>query len=326
MSGLLSIPSVPEFPPMLVVSVTNACDYACVQCFHRIYRRQPGYARQDMPRKAFDKIVAELGEHPRAILRLIAWGEPLLHPRFVNLVEDARRNAPANPITLITNGYHLTPDRSLALMHAGLDLVEVSVDAVSEATYRRVRIAPDREAYAVVTGNVKEMVRLRTVGGFGTRIAVSYIVWPTEQSEAECDVFQEQWREIADEVVRRRLHTFKGSVATVAELPAERRPCRGLWARCNINPWGQINVCYNDWENAHILGDLRDSNTTIRSVWQGVVLDRLRRAQCQGVFEGICAQCRDYNPDAWEHPYEEVVKRCSLGQLLVGHPSPPSRQ
>ena len=71
-----------------------------------------------------------------------------------------------------------------------------------------------------------------------------------------------------------------------------------------------MSVCYNDWENKYILGDLRDADTTIAGIWQGPTLTQLRVGQRKGIFAGLCAECRDYNPDAWNHPYEQVVGRC----------------
>jgi hypothetical protein len=73
-----------------------------------------------------------------------------------------------------------------------------------------------------------------------------------------------------------------------------------------------VNVCYNDWENKYVLGDLRDPDTTIASIWQGTPLTQLRVDQCKGIFGGMCAECRDYNPDAWNRPYERVVSRCCM--------------
>lgn len=298
------------FPKMVVVSLTNACNYACLHCFHPTYVRQPGYKRHDMEPEVFHRIADELGEHPGSILRFIAWGEPLLHPQLVDFARYARQVTPGNAITLITNGYWLTPPRSKALMEAGLDLVEVSIDAATLETYRKLRVSANPDAFLVVENNVREMVRQRNEAGFKTRIAVSFILWPAEESKAEFDAFQKKWEGVADEIVRRRLHTFKGTIQGTAPLPALRRPCYGLWARCNINPWGQVSVCYNDWENKYILGDLRDPDMTIAKIWQGPALAQLRAEQCRGIFRGICAECRDYNPNAWEHPYEEVVARC----------------
>ena len=300
------------FPKMVVVSITNVCTYACTHCYYPRYVQQSEYRRHDMEMSVFCKIADELGQHPSSTLRFIAWGEPLLHPKAVEFTQYAHQAAPRNPLTLITNGYWLTPDHSRALMEAGLNLVEVSIDAATPETYHQVRVSRYSDAFLRVEQNVKEMVRQRNDSGFRTRIVVSFIVYPTRESEAEHALFEQKWGGVADEVIRRPVHTFKGSVPVNTPLPGPRPPCYGLWARCNINPWGQISVCYNDWENKYILGDLKDCSTTIASIWQGKTMARLRAGQCRGIFEGICAECRDFNPEAWNHPYEQVVGRCSM--------------
>lgn len=300
------------FPKMVVISITNVCNYVCTHCYYPRYVKQPGYHRHYMEMAVFRKIVDELGSHPGSTLRLIAWGEPLLHPQVVAFTQYAHQTAPRNPLTLITNGYRLTPDCSRALMESGLDLVEISIDAATPETYRQVRVSRHPDTFSRVEQNVNEMVRQRNKSGFRTRIVVSFIAHPTKESAAEYVLFEQKWDGVADEVVRRPVHSFRGSVPVIVPRPNPRSPCYGLWARCHINPWGQINVCYNDWENNYVLGDLRDADTTIASIWYGSPLTQLRAGQCQGDFVGICAECHDYNPDAWYRPYEQVVRRCCM--------------
>ena len=271
------------FPKMVVISITNVCDFVCKHCYYPRYVKQPGYRQQYMKMTVFRRIVDEVGSHPGSTLRLIAWGEPLLHPRVVEFTHHARQATSRNPLTLITNGYWLTPDCSGALMEAGLNLVEVSIDAATPETYQNVRVARHPDAFVRVEQNVNEMVRQRNKAGFRTRIVVSFIAYPTKESAAEYARFEQKWDGFADEVVRRPVHTFKGSVPGIAPPPNPRPPCYGLWARCNINPWGQVSVCYYDWENRYVLGDLRDSDTTIAGIWQGAVLAQLRAEQRKGL-------------------------------------------
>jgi len=303
-----------EFPSMLVVAITNACQFECVHCFHPVYRRQPDYHRYDMPETMFRRIADELGHYSHSILRLIGWGEPMLHPRITDFVAYVRRVAPANPVTLITNGYHLDARQVGSLLAGDIDLIEVSIDAADPDHYARVRRSAFPRAFEVVERNVKDAIRQRDAGRHSTRIAVSFIAYDTEASRAEYAAFERRWSGLADEVIRRPAHSFKGVVQGINLRPGPRSPCYGLWSRCNINPWGQINVCYNDWENRYVLGDLRDQATSIAGVWQGAALTRLRAEQSAGLFCGICGQCRDYNPDAWNKPYEHVVARCSAGR------------
>ncbi|MCP4695273.1 MAG: radical SAM protein [Gammaproteobacteria bacterium] len=298
------------FPSMVVLAINNACNYRCIHCYYPTYIKQPDFHRHDMTPEVFRKIADEIGLHPHANLRLIGWGEPLFHPRLIEYTGYVRNVARHNKITLITNGCRLTKDYSRALMEAGLDLVEVSIDAATAATYAKVRISKDADALSVVEKNVRDMAAARDRLGYRTQIAVSFVAWPTEESEAEFAAFREKWRGSVDEVLKRPLHSFKGVNRNIKELPEKRRACYGLWARCGINPWGQISVCYNDWENKYLLGDLRDSDTTISGIWQGHQLNNWRTEQARGVFTGCCAKCRDYNPNAWQHPYEEIIFRC----------------
>ena len=285
------------FPKMVVLSINNVCDFFCPHCYYPYYVDQPWYQRHDLEEEIFRKIADEVGQHPHSALRFIGWGEPLLHPKIVEFVQYARQTAPHNPLTLITNGYWLTPDRSLALMGVGLNLIEISIDAATPERYHQERPSHHPEAFSRVEQNVKKMLRQRNQSGFKTRITVSFIVYPTQESVAEYIIFEQRWNGIADEIIRRPAHSFKGAVH-LPPPPHPRPPCYGLWARCNINLWGQVSVCYNDWENEYILGDLRDSETTISNIWQGLALSQLRADQCQGIFRGICATCQDYNPNA----------------------------
>ncbi|MBU1178969.1 radical SAM protein [Patescibacteria group bacterium] len=298
------------FPSMTVVSIINVCDFACTHCFYPQYVKQRGYSRHNMETAVFRKIADEMGQYPGSILRFIAWGEPLLHPKMIEFTQYANQVAPCSPISLITNGYWLKPDISKALMMVGLDLIEVSIDAATPETYSRIRVSKYLDAFSRVEQNVKEMVCQRNELGLKTRITVSFIVRPTKESVDEYAIFEQRWGGVADEIIKRKLHTFKGTVPAIAFLPSPRQPCYGLWTRCNINPWGQMSVCYNDWENKNVLGDLIDPGVTIAGVWQGTALARLRANQQKKIFTGICKTCKDYNADAWNHPYEQVVDRC----------------
>jgi MoaA/NifB/PqqE/SkfB family radical SAM enzyme len=58
----------------------------------------------------------------------ISGGEPLLHPDLDVMVARVRRHGMV--ATMITNGYHLSPERIERLNRAGLDHLEISIDNV----------------------------------------------------------------------------------------------------------------------------------------------------------------------------------------------------
>lgn len=297
------------FPDMVVCSLNNFCDYSCDHCYYLAFSQLPEYQVEAMNPEMFDKITKEMANYPESVLRLIAWGEPLLHPNFRELFSLAKINSPSNFKSLITNGYWLNRELAIFLMSEGLNLVEVSLDAYDAASYQLVRSSPYENAFEKVKNNIFDMIQARDDGNFKTKIALSFIVYNTPESEAEFKKFESFWKDKVDEVIPRPAHTFMGSTTKVRLLPESRPPCYCLWARCNISPAGKISVCYNDWHNQNILGDLEEENTTISSVWQSETLNELRAGQLAGCFKGICENCKDYNPYAWQKPYENIIDR-----------------
>lgn len=305
----ISPETIPDFPKIVVVALTNACTHKCDFCQYKNYSKDPNYTLKHMDERIFQKIVENMSGVKNTALRLCAWGEPLLHPKIVEYVEYA--SSKHVKTVLLSNGYILSPQLSLKLMKAGLNFAEISVDASKLETYRKVRICNDKAAFFRVKDNVKEMIRLRNENQFGTKIVVSYVTWPNKQSENEFIDFKSEWSYYADDVVKRRLHTFMCAVdPNMVKVPEERLPCYGLWARGVVNPWGKIVICYNQWEkDKWAIADLNDPQTTIANTWTGNGFSQMRKDQVKGIYTGPCASCKDYNPYAWDHPFEEVIER-----------------
>jgi radical SAM protein with 4Fe4S-binding SPASM domain len=262
-----------------------------------------------MEQQVFEKIVTEMASYPDSLLRICAWGEPCLHEKLIEFVDFANRKKVKT--VLLTNGYLLNSKLSESLMQAGLTMAEISIDAANEQSFREIRPSKDANSFSRVVKNVEKMIALRHNENYVTRIVVSFVVWPTAESENEFEKFDLYWQNRADVVVKRRLTSFCGAVdPNLIKIPEDRKPCYGLWGRLNINPWGKVQLCYNLWEmDKWILGDLNHSGISIASIWNGKKLKLLREQQIAGIYTGPCADCKDYNPYAWDHPFEEVFHK-----------------
>jgi MoaA/NifB/PqqE/SkfB family radical SAM enzyme len=80
--------------------------------------------------------IKELGSSPTIFFG--GFGEPLSHPRIVEMVASAKEISPK--VELITNGMLLTEEMSLSLHKAGLSYLWVSIDGASPESYRDIRI------------------------------------------------------------------------------------------------------------------------------------------------------------------------------------------
>jgi len=122
-------------PETIHFSVTGRCDQACAGCF---YSARPGsdVEAADAPFSLFEKVVAEAGR-ARVFQMALGGGEPLLHPRILDMVRLARQHGIVPNLT--TNGNLLDGEMAVALEEAGVGQVQISLNGVTEEANRQTR-------------------------------------------------------------------------------------------------------------------------------------------------------------------------------------------
>ncbi len=122
-------------PETIHFSVTGRCDQACAGCF---YSARPGSKVEatDASFTLFKKVVAQ-AERVRVFQMALGGGEPLLHPRIVEMVRLAREHGIVPNLT--TNGNLLDREMAAALKEAGVGQVQISLNGVTEETNRKTR-------------------------------------------------------------------------------------------------------------------------------------------------------------------------------------------
>ena len=109
------------------VEVTRGCNLACGFCPTRLYPRGERLFVSDYTWGSALEIVNELMPYTRFLIA--NWGEPTLHPRFVELMKMGKRIAPNLTLLLYTNGTQILNGNLTyrELFEAGLDSVYVDV-------------------------------------------------------------------------------------------------------------------------------------------------------------------------------------------------------
>jgi MoaA/NifB/PqqE/SkfB family radical SAM enzyme len=121
--------------PLIILYLNNVCDSRCVTC--SIWKNNETL-RNPAERHMTDELLQELyatarNWRPRQIL--LSGGEPLLHPRFAEIVQKFAAIAPK--VCLITNGLLLSSVPTLALSR--ISEFYISFDAADCAGYSRIR-------------------------------------------------------------------------------------------------------------------------------------------------------------------------------------------
>lgn len=305
------------FPSQIIVDATEICNLACAHCPHPDFKKSTHYGARHLDLELHRKMVAEVREHGSGRTQYIRYtsnGEPLIHPGIYDMLDDAVQNSGVF-VALTTNGTLLNERRIEKLLASGLNLIDVSLDALAPETYAKIRVNGNLE---VTRGNVLKLLEIKRHIKAATRIAVSFVEQP--QNAGEESGFEAYWKgQGVDHVIIRRLHSAAGGVPGIAQTLRDeqgselRRPCLYPWERILLNPRGELAFCPQDWSHGSVIADYR--RTTIREAWSGETYRKLRQAHLDADFSRhpFCGQCPDWRQTRWPgkgRSYADLVTEC----------------
>jgi len=285
------VPQLAEFPPMVMIDTTTRCNLACSFCPNSVLSGEAGFLG-DMDRDLYFKLVDEIArESPGTILRPFDGGEPLMRKDLGEFIAYAKRKG-IRRVSINTNGTILVRGRRRELIEAGLDHIEVSIDAHSAETYQRVRNSP---LYDRVVENTLAYIEESKTADPERSVTVSFIEQMANRHER--DAFEGFWAGRADHVSIREFHQHNGLVNVaghvVEHATSARPPCPFLWNRIIVNHDGKVRFCEFDWKGEHALGDARVQ--TLKEIWHSASYRRLRQSHLDGTFDHpYCGPCEDW--------------------------------
>ncbi len=286
-----------EVPNVVVIENTNVCNSHCFMCPHDELHRPLGVMSLDLFKKVVDQC-ALLGVSK---ISLHGFGEPLTDRIFPERVKYAKEKGIPH-VGTTSNGALMTKDLAEAVILAGLDQINFSLDAVSPEAYGKIRVGLP---FKTVMENVREFIGLRNRLG-RTKPLVTVDLIENQHNQGETKAFINRWQGIADLVNITTLHTWAGSYKEKVGSGQlhhqnrfiKREPCRFLWTDLVVNWDGRVSACCQDYEATMVVGDLQ--TTPLKEVWQGDVLNHLRGIHLKGRMEEIplCQIC-DYRSVWW---------------------------
>lgn len=144
-----------ELPRYVQVEPVGQCNLRCTMCSIQFRRDGPPHGPLAfMPLERFTQLVDEFEGLEE--LHLQGLGEPMMHPRFWDMVAYATRKG----IRVSTNSNMtlLNPRRAERCVTSGLDCLHVSVDGATADTYERIRV---RARFDRLVRNVELLLETR---------------------------------------------------------------------------------------------------------------------------------------------------------------------
>lgn len=299
-------------PWRVYVEPTSRCNIRCKFCPTGV--RPPNLPKQGMMEWGlFERIVEQLAEMgPPKFINWYFFGEPLLHPRFCDMVSHAKERLPGTKHWTATNGLLLKGDLARRVADCPLDRICVGIEEVSKQGYKE--IAQVNIDYEGLRESLKAFYALRP------RAMVYVKTVDHGQSEANKRKFYDDFGQCGDEVDIETLHTQNCVEGNDMLLGAERLPTRDgrTWSEKLVCPaifyapaitWDGIVVpCSEDWSRSMAVGDLKTQ--TLKEVWHGQRMLGLRLSHLRGerMEHSACKNCDliHWNPDNID-PYREAI-------------------
>jgi len=285
------------YPERMYLESTNICNLRCIMCPTGLglARRKKGMLDWDL----FRQVVDEMAPHV-SMTTLHIWGEPLLHPRIVDMI--AYCSAHGLHAEISTNAVLLKPEVSQAILDAGLGAIYLCLDGTTAETYEQVR----REAtFEQTREHILKFVELRNRGGYEkprTKLQIIEIA-PTA---AQVQEFKSTWSiPGVDQINVKAFDSWGDQITDVSALRAgdkpqlpPRYPCPNLWYHVHIYWDGTLVCCDRDYDAQYPLGNVKDG---VMRAWRGEAMARLRLKHINHDLDDVpsCGQCVEW---AWWRP------------------------
>ena len=266
----------PRLPEIVQIESTNMCNAKCVFCPRDEMHRDEGIMSMELYRKVVDEC-AELGiTH----VRMHNYGEAFLDRSLVEKIRYAKEKG-IKEVGLISNGSLITDRVAQGMIDAGLDAINISVDASGREVFESTRLGLN---YDKVIANIERIVRIRAEAGKRRpKLILSFV---RQNNSADEQAFIEHWRGIADKIHITDLHNWGGTLNHESDV---QYPCYRPWLTFTVLWDGRVSLCCADFDGRTILGDVNAAS--IREIWNGPAYRAARKEHLDHGGPPVCQSC-----------------------------------
>jgi len=266
----------PRMPEIVQIESTNICNAKCVFCPRDEMHRRQGVMSMEL----FRKIVDECAELGITHVRMHNYGEAFIDRKLVEKVRYAKQRG-IKEVGMISNGSLITEPVARGMLEAGLDAINISVDAAGKEVFEATRVGLK---YDKVIANIERIVRLRReMGRRRPKLILSFV---RQNNSADEQAFIEHWSTVADKIHVTDLHNWAGTLNTESDV---NYPCYRPWLTFTVLWDGRVSLCCADFDGKTILGDL--NTHSIAEIWNAQPYRDVRRQHLESGGPDICRAC-----------------------------------
>jgi len=286
-----------DHPPHLEFELNYSCNLKCPMCTWAVTaaaeRRADWFKFED-----YQKVIDESVAIGTKSIRLCFINEPLIRTDIDQFIKYAV-DAGIIDVIITTNGTLLTKEMARKLIDAGLTKLNVSLDAVTEETYNKIRVGGD---FNTTVGNIKDFLDVRKqMGKKLPTIRLTFV--STKLNQHERDDFINQWKGRVDSLGLQNLQNPFGEGEFQDKLQSElilikdkqQKPkkfhCPEPFKRMTLRSNGTVLPCCSFYAAELVVGDWK--SRSLKDIWNSEKMRELRAIHKSGKYyeNPVCKRC-----------------------------------
>ena len=271
------------------IETTDHCNHKCVMCART---EAPPRRPRHMTLPRFRSLINKLASTKARTFIGHNLGEPLLTPRYMDMLEYFDRRFQGKRFIFNTNGSKLSPDfteRFLALQHNKYQ-INFSIDAASNSAYRKIHNASLTPVRQKIIGFLKDFIKQNNKH---IEVVLNFIVTPANALQQ--NKFMAQWKPFLKQNPRIKLRfnplawnnnmkqkynydiwTRAHPDAAIFKLNKPRqKACHKPWRMLSIKANGDLGLCCYDLTTKLHLGNI--FNSSLKSLLHKARYRRIKR-------------------------------------------------
>ena len=297
-------------PFTVLVEPSSLCNFRCVQCFQSV--KTESYFTQTkshMPWERFERVIQQLAawSGPRIkVLKLAIYGEPMVNPKFCDMVRVAKAADVAERVETTTNASLLTRDVAEKLVEHQLDYARVSIYGCDQDQHKAVTAA--KTPLGEIHENLRVLQEIKRHHG-SERPFVSCKMMDAYGPDNE--KFLQAFRDVADEAYIDKPHSWirvdgvdfmknyyregiDKAVADFEQHSTERIACPMAFTTMAVRSNGAVAPCCVDYIGGTNLGNVDES--TLEELWGSRAWYEFQKMQLENRKDenSSCARCDIY--------------------------------
>ncbi|MDY4415592.1 radical SAM protein [Selenomonas sp.] len=290
-------------PKYLDVELTNCCNFRCCFCptGTKSMKRMKGFMTDEVA----DALAENVQKYHIPAVRFIRWGEPTLHPHYLDILEKVKQAGAL--IHINTNGSLLDEAQIERLLDMHLDSIKFSFQGADEGTYNEMREGGD---YQHLLGTIRRFHAMRGDRDYPfIQISTTLTGETAEQVEsfqqdvgAYCDYYNIGYT-MLNHLDVDAMHIDDAEKEKIRKLQEHERcqhtyraVCAEAFDKLSVNWNGDVTLCCSDYDNFMIVGNILDHD--IREIYNSRATKGYREAIARHEYGKIacCSICYDIIP------------------------------